>query len=286
MALIACPECEKQMSDTAESCPDCGYKLTPEIVESIKKDETEKAEKEKQQQEAINKGCLIGGLIVLGIGILIGIIFVIAENNAERSAQRAREESDERIRQSVAERSKPKKEELEPLAHDDWVGTWYVESVDGDPTGLGSGSEIGLGDFHWWDWTFHADGRYESKMRQCSALSRRTRNILAKISIRRHHAATSSSHRRFVRVSVPSLLRWRPSRLFRATRLGRGAVPWARATSSSMTVRENATVSTWKRSLTATKRSRSVPTVVSRLPRWLSQGVCRLRCPRAARRPA
>ena len=166
MALIACPECEKQMSDTAESCPDCGYKLTPEIVESIKKDETEKAEKEKQQQEAINKGCLIGGLIVLGIGILIGIIFVIAENNAERSAQRAREESDERIRQSVAERSKPKKEELEPLAHDDWVGTWYVESVDGDPTGLGSGSEIGLGDFHWWDWTFHADGRYESKMRQ------------------------------------------------------------------------------------------------------------------------
>ena len=169
MALIACPECEKQMSDTAESCPDCGYKLTPEIVESIKKDEAEKAEKaekEKQQQEANNKSCLIGCLIFLGICILMAIIPVIVEDCAEMSAQRAREESDDRIRQSVAERSKPKKEELEPLAHDDWVGTWYVESVDGDPTGLGSGSEKGLGDFHWWDWTFHADGRYESKMRQ------------------------------------------------------------------------------------------------------------------------
>ena len=168
MALIACPECEKQMSDTAESCPDCGYKLTPEIVESIKKDETEKEEKEKQQQEATNKGCLIGCLGILGIGILMAMIGAIADGCADMSAQRAREERDERIRQEMAEyeRSKPKKEELEPLAHDDWVGTWYVESVDGDPTGLGSGSEIGLGDFHWWDWTFHADGRYESKMRQ------------------------------------------------------------------------------------------------------------------------
>lgn len=27
MALIACPECAKSISDTAESCPSCGYQL-------------------------------------------------------------------------------------------------------------------------------------------------------------------------------------------------------------------------------------------------------------------
>lgn len=27
MALIVCPECTKSVSDTAESCPLCGYKL-------------------------------------------------------------------------------------------------------------------------------------------------------------------------------------------------------------------------------------------------------------------
>ena len=27
MALIKCPECKKQVSDSAEACPHCGYKL-------------------------------------------------------------------------------------------------------------------------------------------------------------------------------------------------------------------------------------------------------------------
>ena len=27
MALIKCPECDKQISDKAESCPHCGYSL-------------------------------------------------------------------------------------------------------------------------------------------------------------------------------------------------------------------------------------------------------------------
>ena len=36
MALIQCPECKKQISDTAESCPQCGYKFTPGQAEEIK----------------------------------------------------------------------------------------------------------------------------------------------------------------------------------------------------------------------------------------------------------
>lgn len=37
MALIRCPECKKQISETAESCSRCGYKVTPEEVAEIKK---------------------------------------------------------------------------------------------------------------------------------------------------------------------------------------------------------------------------------------------------------
>lgn len=32
MALVNCPECAKTVSETAEACPACGFKLTAEIV--------------------------------------------------------------------------------------------------------------------------------------------------------------------------------------------------------------------------------------------------------------
>lgn len=34
MALINCPECQKQISDTTASCPHCGYKLSVEQAPS------------------------------------------------------------------------------------------------------------------------------------------------------------------------------------------------------------------------------------------------------------
>ena len=37
MARIRCPECRKKISETADSCPKCGYKLTPEEAEEIKR---------------------------------------------------------------------------------------------------------------------------------------------------------------------------------------------------------------------------------------------------------
>ena len=37
MARIPCPECKRQISETADSCPKCGYKLTPEEAAIIKK---------------------------------------------------------------------------------------------------------------------------------------------------------------------------------------------------------------------------------------------------------
>jgi len=39
MGLITCPECKKKISDSADSCPKCGYRLTPEKLIEIKKNE-------------------------------------------------------------------------------------------------------------------------------------------------------------------------------------------------------------------------------------------------------
>jgi uncharacterized Zn finger protein (UPF0148 family) len=36
MALISCPECKMQISETALSCPHCGFILTPEQIAEIK----------------------------------------------------------------------------------------------------------------------------------------------------------------------------------------------------------------------------------------------------------
>lgn len=36
MALIKCPECEKQISDTAQRCPDCGYMIDHDEMDELK----------------------------------------------------------------------------------------------------------------------------------------------------------------------------------------------------------------------------------------------------------
>jgi len=35
MALIQCPECKKEISGSAPSCPSCGYVLNPTPVEVV-----------------------------------------------------------------------------------------------------------------------------------------------------------------------------------------------------------------------------------------------------------
>jgi len=37
MSLIICPECKKQFSESADACPHCGYKISAETKEIIKK---------------------------------------------------------------------------------------------------------------------------------------------------------------------------------------------------------------------------------------------------------
>ena len=65
MARIPCPECKKQISDTAGSCQKCGHKLTSEEVAKIKK--------EQQTLQRFGIGCLILLILVLLV-VIIGSI--------------------------------------------------------------------------------------------------------------------------------------------------------------------------------------------------------------------
>jgi RNA polymerase subunit RPABC4/transcription elongation factor Spt4 len=54
MALVNCPECNKQISDTADSCPDCGY-----------------------SDPTVNYGCFRFGCIIFFIVIFLLILLKI-----------------------------------------------------------------------------------------------------------------------------------------------------------------------------------------------------------------
>ena len=63
MALVECPECKKQVSDTAKTCPSCGYKLD--------------AEKIKKRNKIIKRSILFILLATIVIGLSIYIPYDI-----------------------------------------------------------------------------------------------------------------------------------------------------------------------------------------------------------------
>lgn len=73
MALITCPECNKQISDSASSCPNCGYQFTSEKIEAIKK-------AEQQKSERLRIGCL-SMIAIFFILFLIGLFSSESPNN-------------------------------------------------------------------------------------------------------------------------------------------------------------------------------------------------------------
>ena len=55
MALIVCPECGKQVSDQAESCPHCGYPVPKYIAEQKNQVELEEKAKKAAEEFAAKK---------------------------------------------------------------------------------------------------------------------------------------------------------------------------------------------------------------------------------------
>jgi uncharacterized protein YbaR (Trm112 family) len=81
MALITCPECKKEISDTAKSCPSCGYELKPSQKQLCPKCNIEPITIKKKN--SVSAGGIIGALLfilaipVLFFNLFIGIVVII-----------------------------------------------------------------------------------------------------------------------------------------------------------------------------------------------------------------
>ncbi len=60
MSLIPCPECRKEISSAATSCPSCGHPMTAKPAEP--------------EFQAFRRRTLTGGLLLCLIGLPIGVV--------------------------------------------------------------------------------------------------------------------------------------------------------------------------------------------------------------------
>lgn len=81
MSLIKCPECGKDISDTAPSCPHCGFQLNikKETVNNIPITES------KQKPKKRGLGCLIAIIIFAMFSVFIGFVAINSEPMKEAS---------------------------------------------------------------------------------------------------------------------------------------------------------------------------------------------------------
>lgn len=70
MARISCPECKRQISETSDSCPKCGYKL-----------DREKVVKAKKKRQGVQMLCVI--VIALGFCVAFMIIWGVIQNSSK-----------------------------------------------------------------------------------------------------------------------------------------------------------------------------------------------------------
>ncbi len=83
MALIACPDCGKQVSDEARSCPACGFPVAARVAQ-MKREEEERvaaaaAEKERQARRRLN--------LFIGLGIAVFVLFAYISSSVSTSGQ-------------------------------------------------------------------------------------------------------------------------------------------------------------------------------------------------------
>lgn len=93
MALVGCPECGKQVSDSALSCPDCGYAVEAHF-QKLREEEKEKRrfKQENEHKEKRIKTMTMPekpkfpkwALIVAGISGLVGVLSAILTNGDDR----------------------------------------------------------------------------------------------------------------------------------------------------------------------------------------------------------
>ena len=79
MALITCPECGKQVSDKANSCPNCGYPLTKKVdtVKSVMPNPANTVNTGNRYNSSNDKSTekFLGGLFIVGLICAIFFLF-------------------------------------------------------------------------------------------------------------------------------------------------------------------------------------------------------------------
>lgn len=77
MALITCPECQKDISDQAKKCPNCGYPITPIIAIQEEKTSFPQIEIKKDVDWSTLNGWAIAGQIIIVIGLIMGLAKIV-----------------------------------------------------------------------------------------------------------------------------------------------------------------------------------------------------------------
>ncbi len=82
MALINCPECSKQISSTADACPNCGHP-----IHTVKKVPTETVITPipERREESFPKWAIVP-LVLFGVIIIFGLIYFIQKDDAADSS--------------------------------------------------------------------------------------------------------------------------------------------------------------------------------------------------------
>lgn len=154
MALITCPECSKQVSDQARTCPNCGYPLESNNYQSapqpaaplnnqrmdvaqpntnsaaqreeyvVKKDGSIKIKKKRK------KGCLIG-TIVVGLflfGVIYGIVYEIQKQKDASSIEGITPEQNQAVVDALNECGIT---EFKSITHDELLDNMETEGEKG-----------------------------------------------------------------------------------------------------------------------------------------------------------
>lgn len=102
MALIKCPECNHEISDTATTCPNCGYPIKrKQHVDTFKNSTQSFTQKYKKQ--------IVVAIIILLL-LVCGIIALIVKNNALTEEE---QKAVDIIQEQFDDMSNSKKEEVE-----------------------------------------------------------------------------------------------------------------------------------------------------------------------------
>ncbi|CAM1371385.1 conserved hypothetical protein [Tenacibaculum litopenaei] len=76
MAIIACKECSKEVSDKATACPHCGYPMNPQKVKT--EVQVKSTTEETPKTSLIDKVSIVGELGTAASGCMVLVVFFCA----------------------------------------------------------------------------------------------------------------------------------------------------------------------------------------------------------------